>query len=296
MNTNIPVQYITANYLPDDRLAVVALQKTTGEVKQKIASAANIVSAPFQARLRELNSEGFEIYLSVNTLHTHARGRTKADIAEIRHVYLDFDERGDEAIARLQNRKNLPAPNHLLQTSPGKWQAIWRVQGFVKGQDETLMQGLVQELGADKAVHDSARVLRVPGFFNHKYEMPHLVTAQNLSPKIYEPAHFPKYNSENLAVSLGGSHGSNLAKHRLPRHLSQSERDWAYARRALTRGEPPRAVIDAVAAFRFDKPNPRYYAELTVKKALQTLAQSAKVQSVTADAARIKLNTSRHSA
>jgi hypothetical protein len=214
----------------------------------------------------------------------------------IRHIYLDFDERGDEAIARLRNRKDLPAPNHLLQSSPGKWQAIWRVQGFVKGQDETLMQGLVQELGADKAVHDSARVLRIPGFYNHKYEVPHLVTAHNLSPKIYEPAHFPKYNSENLAVSVGAPHNSNLAKHRLAGHLSQSEKDWAYAKRALARGEPPSAVIDAVAAFRFDKPSPRHYAELTVKKALPTLAQSAKVQSVAMDEARIKLNTSRHSA
>ena len=49
--------------------------------------------------------------------------------------------------------------------------------------------------------------------------------------------------------------------------ISQSERDWAYAKRALARGEDPEAVIQAIATFRSDKPNPQYYARLTVTKA-----------------------------
>jgi hypothetical protein len=49
--------------------------------------------------------------------------------------------------------------------------------------------------------------------------------------------------------------------------ISQSERDWAYAKRALARGEDPEAVIQTIATFRSDKPDPQYYARLTVTKA-----------------------------
>ena len=230
-----------------------------------------------------MNSKRYEIYLSVNALHKHAQGRTKANVAEIRHIYLDFDEHGNEGIERLRNRKDLPPPNHLLQTSPGKWQAIWKIHGFAIGQDERLMQGLVHELGADKAVHDSARVLRLPGFYNHKYEKPHLVTVQSLSHEFYEAQQFPQYKSERLSADLGEYRGSGSSKRLTAGHLAQSERDWAYARRSLARGEAARAVIDAIAAFRVDKPDPRYYAELTVKKALQTLTHDPNRQSVSVD-------------
>jgi hypothetical protein len=283
MDTTTPVKYISANFLPDDRLAVVLLQKTTGDMKQRITSAARVASEPFQAWLRHMNSEHYEIYVSVNTLHKHAQGRTKADVAEIRHICLDFDEHGNEGIERLRNRKDLPPPNHLLQTSPGKWQAIWKVQGFAIGQDERLMQGLVHELGADKAVHDSARVLRLPGFYNHKYEKPHLVTVQSLSHEFYEPRQFPQYKGERLSGDLCEPRGSSSSKHLRAGHLSQSERDWAYAKRSLARGEAPRAVIDAIATFRSDKPDPQYYAELTVKKALQTLTHDPNRQSISVD-------------
>ena len=58
-----------------------------------------------------------------------------------------------------------------------------------------------------------------------------------------------------------------------PGHLSQSELDWAYAKRALSRGDFPESVITAIANYRRgDKPDPEYYARLTVRKAAQDLA------------------------
>ncbi|MFZ0593765.1 MAG: DNA-primase RepB domain-containing protein, partial [Bryobacteraceae bacterium] len=220
MNAKIPVEYINTNFLPDDNLAVVLIHKAAGEVTQRITSAGRVASEPFQAWLRYMNREHFEVYLSVNTLRERAQGRTKADVAEIRHVYFDFDERGDEGVRNLRSRADLPEPNHLLQTSPGRWQAIWKVQGFVKGQDEVLMQGLVHELGADKAVHDSARVLRLPGFYNHKYEAPHLVTVQNLARETYDPRQFPQYQSERVSVAVSVRDAPHPGHHRVPDHLS----------------------------------------------------------------------------
>jgi hypothetical protein len=54
--------------------------------------------------------------------------------------------------------------------------------------------------------------------------------------------------------------------------LSQSERDWAYAKRSLARGDPEDLVVAAIASHRrYDKHNPQYYAELTVHKARESL-------------------------
>lgn len=53
--------------------------------------------------------------------------------------------------------------------------------------------------------------------------------------------------------------------------VSQSERDWAYARRALARGESPEKVRAAIAAFRAgEKFDINQYAERTVRKALES--------------------------
>ena len=51
-------------------------------------------------------------------------------------------------------------------------------------------------------------------------------------------------------------------------HRSQSEADWAYAKRALARGDSADQVIQRIADYRADdKADPLYYARLTVIKA-----------------------------
>lgn len=58
-------------------------------------------------------------------------------------------------------------------------------------------------------------------------------------------------------------------------HKSQSERDWAYAKRALARGDDPEAVIQRIADYRADdKDDPNYYARRTVTKAQTQLKSS----------------------
>jgi len=60
-----------------------------------------------------------------------------------------------------------------------------------------------------------------------------------------------------------------------PGHRSQSEADWAYAKRALARGDHPEEIIQRIADYRAnDKADPDYYARLTVTKALADLGTS----------------------
>ena len=129
-----------------------------------------------------------------------------------------------------------------------------------------MQRALVRETGADPAATDSSRVLRIPGFYNHKYTEPHRVTVERLSEEIQRPDHFPEFTPEQLSPISG--------ERQLPDgHRSQSEKDWAYAMRALSRGDSEERVIAAIAEYRSDKPNPRYYARHTVRKAATAFRQ-----------------------
>jgi hypothetical protein len=58
-------------------------------------------------------------------------------------------------------------------------------------------------------------------------------------------------------------------------HKSQSEHDWAYAKRALARGDDPEEIIRRIADYRSDdKADPNYYARHTVAKAQAQLEKS----------------------
>jgi hypothetical protein len=268
MNRDIAAHYLSSNFQPEDRLAVVLVHKRSGAVLQRLATSEQIAAAGFQAWLRHKNANQCEVYVSMNALRPDARGRTKADVAAIRHVYLDFDDHGTEAVERLLKRPDLPQPNHLVSSSPDKWQVVWRVQGFTKDQAEGLQRGLARDTGADPAATDCSRVLRLPGFYNHKYSQKHLIGVQSLSTEIVGPERFPKFpQDERPPRMVTGQH-----TRRAPAGISQSERDWAYAKRALARGDPEDLIVAAIAVHRrFDKYNPKAYAEHTVRKAAQAL-------------------------
>src|SRR5262249_29609182 len=85
-------RYVKRSFESTDRLAVVLMNKRTSSVIQRIASAETIASDDFQAWLRHQNAQRQEVYISMNALQPGARGRTKADVAVIRHIYLDFDQ------------------------------------------------------------------------------------------------------------------------------------------------------------------------------------------------------------
>jgi hypothetical protein len=216
------------------------------------------------------------VFISMNALADEARSRTRADVATIRHLYLDFDENGTRALQHLQSREDIPKPNYVVSTSPDRWQVSWKVQGFGKEQAEATMREMVREFGADPAATDCSRVMRIPGFSNHKRHPTHHVRAERLATAVYSPEHFPRPSEHRRTATPEGTFGSaGGCKARLG-HLSQSELDWAYARRALSRGESAESVIGAIANYRLgDKPDPEYYAQLTVRKAAASLESHA---------------------
>jgi len=189
-------RYIQENFEPTDWLAVVARNRETGETVQRITTAHHIASGEFQSWLRYKNANGSDIYLSLNTLKERAHGRTKADVKDIRHLYLDLDEDAQRKLAAIYEDAAVPHPNYVLQSSPDKYQVVWRVEGMPQNQAEDLLRRLVQRFGGDPAATDATRVFRLPGFNNKKYEhdFPVRLAAGTLSEPVHQVGDFTRHN------------------------------------------------------------------------------------------------------
>ena len=137
-----------------------------------------------------MNANGYDVYISQNTLNGDSAHRRKQDVEAIRHVYLDLDQDGDRALKAIQASDKLPRPNFVIDTSPGKHQVIWKVEGMSQADAENLMRAMAREFGGDPAATDSTRVLRLPGFYNKKYEAPYRIEARQESSQVYRLADF----------------------------------------------------------------------------------------------------------
>lgn len=260
-------EYVRELFGPEEHAAILVRNRSTGHTVQTIAQAETIASPPFQNWLAAQNACGYDVFLGMNPIKDGAFSRTKAHIKDIRHVYLDLDREGDQALEAIRNSTEVPAPNFVLDTSPGKHQVVWKVSGFTQGEAEDLLHNLADRFGGDLAATDSTRVLRLPGFANHKLPDEFIVQARHESDAVYTPRNFTiQDDSPETPRNVGEAQKRKRAVP--PDHKSQSERDWAYAKRALARGDDPEVVIQRIADYRAkDKPDPAYYARLTVIKA-----------------------------
>jgi hypothetical protein len=133
---------------------------------------------------------------------------------------------------------------------------------------------MVSEFGGDPAATDSTRVLRVPNFVNRKYETQHLVGARAEATQTYHLEDF-RLRTDAHDRRLDREAPNERGRSNPPGDLSQSERDWAFAKRALARGDEPEEVIRRIADYRGDdKHDPIYYARLTVAKAQARLQKN----------------------
>jgi hypothetical protein len=265
-------EYILNNFKATDRVAILVLNRQLGETTQRITTAQKASSPEFQAWLRYKNANGADIYIGMNALQHHASTRTKEDIEKISHVYLDIDHGGTASLEALENSDLVPRPNYVLNTSPEKYQVVWKVEGMTIEEAEALNHAMVREFDGDPAATDSTRVLRLPGFTNKKYEADFYVQARTESTQTY---HLRDFKLQVDSQDAPRHHHQEVASKPLAQTstLTQSEHDWAFAKRALARGDDPEEVIRRIADYRAnDKHDPQYYARHTVTKALNDLA------------------------
>jgi hypothetical protein len=273
-------EFLEAAFEPPDRLAILVRSRARGETLQRITSAERIAEPSFQHWLHFKNDqESADVFVGMNPLKPDARTRTKEDIRSIRHLYLDLDQDGAASLASIEQSPLLPRPNYVLATSPDKFQVIWRVKDFAQDQAEALLRAMAREFRGDPAATDSTRVLRLPGFGNRKYPETFIVRAQQYSDRVHAPIDFQLQVRESDSPYPPMRRPTARASSSEPRYMSQSEHDWAFAKRAIASGVDPEQVVRRIAEFREgDKHDVHDYARRTVRKAQAELRQSTSPQ------------------
>src|SRR5665213_4079666 len=260
MSTTLTHDFLTRCFHPGETVAILLRKEKPASTTQRIVRLEQVISPRYLSWLRYENHNGANVYVAANPLRSRSRKRTKDCIAEVRHLYIDIDVDGEERIAALRASDAVPVPSAILSTSPGKYQALWRVEGFDFDQQENTLKLLVIAFGGDAACTDRNRVLRVPGFLNRKYSAAHPVSVEYLSDSIYQPKDFRlDVALFNAVLPLRGP-----ARTYATGKNTHSEQDWAWVIQQLSLGEDAAKLTLMLASRRSDKPNPLYYAQRTI--------------------------------
>ncbi len=254
------VNFLTRCFASSETIALLLRREDAPRPQQRVVTPEQVLAPRYMAWLTFENDNGANIYVSANPLHPGSRKRTKECVASVRHIYIDIDEDGDARLVALRASDRVPAPTTILSTSPGKYQALWRVAGFGFEQQERTLKLLAIAFGGDSACTDRNRVLRVPGFYNRKYSPAHLVAAEYPADATYGPADF---RLDAVAVSSVLPLRGNARKSR-PGKYSHSEDDWAWICDQLAHGKDAAKLTHELATQRSDKGDPFYYAMRTV--------------------------------
>ena len=265
--------FIRALYGDSDRVAVLAVERggTPPNVHQRIARADHAAADPFQRWLRYLNAQGHDIFIGMNPIRPGTRGRYKADVAEVRRLQLDLDADGPESLRRVladAEAGRLPQPAIVVRSSERRYQVLWHAApGWSGPEAEDTMARLAQHYGGDH-VNDIARCMRLPGFRNKKdgRDDAPVRWTDYAGPPVERTAfgHLPALRKEPRRAD-------RRTRPRGPRPLSQSERDWAFARDQLRDGVQPDQLVAALERQRQDKHDPADYARRTVENAVDSL-------------------------
>lgn len=123
--------------------------------------------------LARLNGQGAGVFVTVN--QTDLQGRTSDNVTRVRALWVDFDTVDHARLDRLMNMDGIP-PNLIIESSAGKHHAYWIVaenDEIPLNQFTELQKRLIHHFaddGADKAIHDLPRVMRLTGFYHRKGE------------------------------------------------------------------------------------------------------------------------------
>lgn len=228
------------------------------------------------------NARGWGIYITPSVMKDYGRNRRKESFLDSQSIiYLDCDQR--ECLDVI--KANYPYPTLVAKTSKGRYQVYWRLDEPVSiEKQESLMSSMAIDVGADRAATDVSRVLRLPSFWNRKkgrepntvdvvFTRDHAVSYQDLAHRMeivpLEPHRSPVRGNRGFS----GVKGSKRVNGHSESEHSQSEIDWYEVHRRLAMGYGPQEVVEWLENHRRDKRDPRYYAEHTVRKAIEERRQ-----------------------
>ena len=254
------IRFLKHCFAPDETIALLLRRENPPSIMQRVVRLERALEPRYQAWLSYENGTGANVYVAANPLLPGTRKRTKEGIASVRHLYIDIDTDGDVRVAALRASDLVPPPASILSTSPGKYQVLWRVDGFDFVRQEQTLKLLAIAFGGDPACTDCNRVLRIPGFLNRKYDPACRVTVEYRDDSVWNPDDFRL----DSAASKDTAFGIGLPPRMQPHKLTHSEVDWAWVCDQLSQGQDAAKLTRELAIRRSDKPNPVYYAQRTV--------------------------------
>jgi hypothetical protein len=117
--------------------------------------------AACSGKLADLNNRGAAVCVMI--AEGDGNGRAKKNVRKIRAVFVDLDG------APLAPLWACAAPPHIVvETSPGKYHAYWRVQDCPVERFTPVQRTLAVHFKGDLKVSDRTRVMRLPGFWHQK--------------------------------------------------------------------------------------------------------------------------------
>ena len=260
IQVDLAYEFLTRSFAPGETLAILLRSESQAKTQQRIVRFECAVAPRYLRWMAYENARGANVYVAANPLRFGSRKRTKESIDAVRHLYIDIDSDGDARLGAIRSSDVVPNPSAILSTSPGKYQVLWRVGNFRFAEQERILKLLAIMFGGDPACTDCNRVLRLPGFLNHKYDPAHLVTAKCPSNSVSKPQDFCLDDSLIYSRPMC----PRRPVHNAPDHKTNSENDWAWVFRELGAGKDPVKLTRTLAERRLDKPNPLYYAQRTI--------------------------------
>ncbi len=258
--SQIAQRFLSRCFRLEETIALLLRRENPTSTKQRVVRLERALEPRYQAWLTYENCMGANVYVAANPLRPGSRKRTKESIASVRHLYLDIDIDGNTRLAALRTSDSVPSPTAILSTSPGKYQVLWRVEGFDLDRQEQTLKLLTIAFGGDPACTDCNRVLRIPGFLNRKYDPACRVTVEYPDDSVRIPSDFrlllPAMGTKTFLPVEGAR--------KQGRKHSHSENDWAWICDQLAQGKDAKKLTRELASRRSDKPNPIYYAQRTV--------------------------------
>jgi hypothetical protein len=257
---SIAAGFLTRCFAPGETIAVLLRRENPVSAAQRVVRLEQALAPRYLGWLAHENSTGANVYVAANPLHSGSRKRTKESIASVRYLYIDIDTDGEARLAALRASDAVPTPTAILSTSPGKYQALWRVDGFDFERQESTLKLLSIAFGGDPACTDCNRVLRIPGFLNCKYDPAHRVTVEYPCDTVWTPEDFLLDIASVDAMLFDHA----IPPRKQPGKHSNSESDWVWVTHDLAHGKDAVKLTRELASHRSDKPNPLYYAQRTV--------------------------------
>src|ERR1700733_15194897 len=244
--------FLSRCFAVGDTIALLLRRDNAERPTQRIVRLEQALAPTYLRWLAHENHGGANVYIAANPLRSGSRKRTKESIASVRHLYIDIDTDGDARLAALLASDAAPTPTVIVSTSRGKYQVLWRVDGFDFARQEQTLKLLAIAFGGDPACTDCNRVLRIPGFANRKYSPAHTVTVEYGSPQPREPTDFQLQELAEVTSVSARRYGTRKRPHR----VTHSEDDWAFVCAELADGKDAGKLTHELASRRTDKPNP----------------------------------------